>query len=306
MKNIKDIVVFHRFWKMVVRSLDNRDWQILAVLYKEKNITKTAQTLFISQPALTVRLHQMEDYFDVTIVNRNRKGVSFTTEGAYLAHSATKMLERIHEIKEQVSNLGTNMKGVLRIGASGYFTMFTMPRVLKQFKALYPDIDFDVVTTWSREIFRLMNHQDIHIGFASSDYGGSSERYILYEEPICIASMQQFRLQDIPSMPRIDYDTDLLIKMQIDKWWRTYFTKPPWITMRVDKLATCLEMIKANLGYGIVPYRILRDIDGIHVYNLQDKSGHGILRTTYLLYHPEVMNLRIASIFLDFVKQFPF
>ncbi|RBN36768.1 LysR family transcriptional regulator, partial [Priestia megaterium] len=55
--------------------MDDRDWLILQVLYREKNITKAAKELFISQPALTHRLQQMEKEFHVQIVNRGRRGV---------------------------------------------------------------------------------------------------------------------------------------------------------------------------------------------------------------------------------------
>lgn len=291
---------------MEVINLDNRDWQILAVLYKEKNITKAAQTLFISQPALTVRLQQIEDYFGVTIVNRNKKGISFTTEGTYLAYSATKMLAKTYKIKEQVLNLSSNTKGTLYLGASRNFTMYTMPHVLQQFKILYPSIDFNVVTTWSQDMFELIKKQRIHIGFVSFDYGGCVERYVLYEEPLCVVSRQRFQLENLPFMPRIDYMTDLLTKIHIDKWWGEHFNKAPWITMRVNQLSTCVEMIKADLGYGIVPYRTVQNIDNLYVYNLHDKYGHTILHKTYLIYQSEVVSLRIAKIFIDFIKHFPF
>ena len=78
--------------------MEDRDWLILSILYKEKNITKTAQTLFISQPALTTRLQHIEKYFGVTIVHRTRKGVHFTSEGEFLAKAATKMLSHIRKI----------------------------------------------------------------------------------------------------------------------------------------------------------------------------------------------------------------
>jgi DNA-binding transcriptional LysR family regulator len=282
--------------------LDERDWRILSILHKERNITKTAQALYISQPALTSRIHQIEQYFDVTIVNRNRKGVSFTTEGEYLAQVAEHMLGEFTAIKEHVSNMGSSMSGVLRIGASGYFTMFTMPQVLKKFKTKYPNVDFQVVTAWSREVSKLVENQRVHVGFTSADYAGCSETVVLCDEPICIASMAEISLEDLPAMARIDYDTDALIKLQIDQWWREHFSSPMKTEMKVDKLTTCREMIKAGLGYGIVPYRIMRDIPGIHIYYLKDKNDGYIYRKNYMLYRPEVIDLHIAKIFIDFMK----
>ena len=50
--------------------MDERDWLILKILYEKKNITKTAQSLYISQPTLTKRIQQIEKEFDLTIINR--------------------------------------------------------------------------------------------------------------------------------------------------------------------------------------------------------------------------------------------
>ncbi len=65
--------------------MEYRDWYILQTLYQEQNITKTAETLYLSQPALTKRLRQIEKEFGVQIVQRGSRGVHFTPQGEYLA-----------------------------------------------------------------------------------------------------------------------------------------------------------------------------------------------------------------------------
>lgn len=58
--------------------MEYRDWHILQTLFREQNITKTAEALYISQPALTKRLRQIEKDFGVQIVQRGSRGVQFT------------------------------------------------------------------------------------------------------------------------------------------------------------------------------------------------------------------------------------
>src|SRR5689334_20161717 len=82
----------------------------------EKNITKAAQHLYISQPALTNRLQQLEKDFGVKIVNRGRRGVQFTPQGEYLAKSAHEMLLAMQKIRENVLNMEDNVAGTLRLG----------------------------------------------------------------------------------------------------------------------------------------------------------------------------------------------
>ncbi|MBM7652047.1 helix-turn-helix domain-containing protein [Neobacillus cucumis] len=54
--------------------MDKRDWHILQMLYREKNITKVAGNLFMSQPALTKRIQQIENEYEVKVIHRGKKG----------------------------------------------------------------------------------------------------------------------------------------------------------------------------------------------------------------------------------------
>ena len=80
--------------------MEDWDWRILQVLHEQKNITKTAQALFMSQPALTARLQHIEKEFGIKIVVRTSKGVQFTPQGEYLARSSEEVLQKIRDIRE--------------------------------------------------------------------------------------------------------------------------------------------------------------------------------------------------------------
>lgn len=69
--------------------MDERDWQIISLLYKNKNITKTANNRYISQPALTGRIKQIEQDLGVSILTRSNRGVEFTPHGVFVAEFAS-------------------------------------------------------------------------------------------------------------------------------------------------------------------------------------------------------------------------
>lgn len=286
--------------------MEDRDWLILQFLFEQKSITKTAQALFISQPALTSRLRYIENYFGIKIVHRTSKGVHFTPQGEYLAQSATEMLAKVRTIKEHVADMNTSVAGTLRLGASSYITMYMLPRLLKLFKQEYPHVEFKVTTTWSRDIFNLVHNQDIHVGFVSSDYGWQGKQLLLFEEPICIASTDEIDLKELPKLPRISYQTDSMIKALIDKWWRENFSEPPSVSMDVDKLYTCKEMVVNGLGYGIMPSMIVSNVDSLHKIILTDKDNQPLLRQTRMLYHEEVLEMNVVNAFINFVKNIDF
>ena len=65
--------------------MDTKDWQALKVLRETGNITKASELLFISQPALSKRIRNLEEEFGVKLLLRSARGVEFTSEGEHVA-----------------------------------------------------------------------------------------------------------------------------------------------------------------------------------------------------------------------------
>ncbi|WP_378952618.1 LysR family transcriptional regulator [Pelosinus sp. sgz500959] len=286
--------------------MEYRDWLIIKVLFEEKNITKTANSLFISQPVLTVRLRQIEEEFGVKIVHRGNKGVFFTPEGEYLAHCAESALADLHKIKERVANIGSEMTGTLRLGASNYVTKYQLPCLLKLFKDKYPNVELKVTTSWSKDILNLVYNQEIHVGFVRGDYSWRDEKVLLFTEPICLASMDEIHLKDLPNLPKIDYRTENTIQTLLDNWWRENYSRPPLISMTVNNVDTCKEMVINGLGYAILPDRIVNEIPGIYKIYIRDKKGIHVLRNTWMHFQKESLETKIIHAFVNFVKGYKF
>jgi DNA-binding transcriptional LysR family regulator len=286
--------------------MDERDWHIITVLYEHKNITKAAEVLFISQPALTARVRHIEEAFGIKIIYRGSRGIHFTPEGEYLVKGAYDVLAHIQHIREHALNLGTEIKGTLRIASCNYLAKFKLPRLLGRFKELYPAVEFNVINAWSRDICKMIYNQDVHIGFVRNDYGWLGEKVVLHEEPICIASKKEFMLEDLPDMPRIDYNTDPSYKALLDKWWGEHFSRPPRVSMTVSQMDISKAMVANGLGYSILPDTILNDVGLIYKLPVFDEAGKPIIRKTTMVYQKEILELKLVKKFVDFTKTFDF
>ncbi|WP_134686115.1 LysR family transcriptional regulator [Brevibacillus migulae] len=286
--------------------MDERDWLILKLLYEKKNITKTAQSLYISQPSLTKRLQQIEKEFKVTIVQRGTKGVHFTPQGEYLAKCAEDMLRRLRQIKERALNMEQEVSGTLRLGVSNYITQHKLPRLLKLFREQYPKVEFSVTTGWSKDIFTMAYHQDVHVGMVRGDYQWSDAKKLLFQENICITSREKIELHELPNLPRIDYQTDILLKSMIDNWWSGTFSHPPLIGMEVDKADTCKEMVVNGLGYGILPSVLVEKNKELYRINLENEAGEPLVRNTWMFYHESDLQMNLVKAFVEFVEGLDF
>ncbi|MEH7077428.1 LysR family transcriptional regulator, partial [Bacillus velezensis] len=60
--------------------MDEKDWIVLITLFEEKNMTKAAERLYMTQPALSYRLKNLEAQFGVRLFYKRKKGMEFTSE----------------------------------------------------------------------------------------------------------------------------------------------------------------------------------------------------------------------------------
>lgn len=284
--------------------MEDRDWLILQVLHKEKNITRTAELVYMSQPALTKRLQQIENEFGIEIVQRGKRGVRFTPRGEYLARCADDVLGMLAKINDNLDNMGDSIQGTLRIGASYFLTRHKLPDILMQFKQLYPKVEFKVTTGWSSDIFNLATNRDVHVAFIRGDYNWQDHRELLLQETLCIACAKPFALQDLPKLPRIDYKMDYKLKEMINHWWWENFSVSPEIFMEIDRSDTCRELVMKGLGYSIMPSLVLEDAQELYKVDIRDKNGAPITRSTWLFYHDDFLELKLVRAFVDFVKHF--
>lgn len=286
--------------------MEERDWLMLKMLYEKKNITKTAQSLYISQPSLSKRIQKIEREYKTTILLRGTKGVHFTPQGEYLAKVAKEMLTKLRQIKETIANMDEEVTGTLRIGVSNFITMHKLPHLLQLFRQQYPRVEFKVFTGWSRDIFQMVYNQEVHVGIVRGDYQWTDGKHLLFEENICVTSRDKIELQDLPTLPRIEYDTDTLLRAIIDNWWSGTFNQPPRIAMEVDKAETCKEMVLHGLGYGILPSVLVDKNPELYRINITDRKGNPIIRNTWMFYHTEALEMKFLKAFVEFVKGLDF
>lgn len=85
--------------------MEERDWQIIKTLYEQKNITKTARVLYMSQPTLTARIKQIEESLGTKLLYRGNKGITFTETGEYTVKFAEHILGEMQELRETITNM---------------------------------------------------------------------------------------------------------------------------------------------------------------------------------------------------------
>lgn len=283
--------------------MDSMDWEILRELFKCKNITQTSKTLRTSQPAVTYRINKLEQEFNVKIIYRNKKGVVFTSQGEMIVNYAISMLKDNQKLKEELISQENTVQGILRLSASSIFSRYQLPKILSEFSQKYPEVEFDVNTGWSEEVFKSVHNDYSQVGILRGDYSFSSEKIRLMKEKIYVVSKRPIDITDLPHLPRIYYNTDTSLNKLIDDWWIGKFIEPPSITINVDNMETSKEFVQNGLGFSILPGILLRDDDNLSKIPCLDQQGNYIIRNTHMILKEQYLNNTVVRAFYNFMKE---
>jgi DNA-binding transcriptional LysR family regulator len=285
--------------------LDEKDWVALRLLYEEKNISRAAERLYISQPALTYRLKNIEKEFGTSIFFKIRGGIEFTSEGTHLAGYAEEMIIKLQKTKDYMLNMQNEVRGTLRLGVSSNFAQYKLPKILKKFSIKYPLVQFNVNTGWSTEIMNLLDSASVQLGILRGNYEWYGIKTLLHKERLCLISKTEVDLENLPNLPFINYKTDSSWKGLMNGWWHDRFSEPPLVTMETDRQETCKEMVKNGLGVSILPEICMQPSDNLHTYGLSYKNEEPVLRNTWLMYNEESLKLSSVKNFIDFLNNHP-
>ena len=107
---------------------------------KNLNFTAAARDLFITQPAVTAQIKQLEDYCELKLFRKKGRGVYLTDEGHALLQYVTHVFEYEKEIEFVIEEMRGLKRGVLRVGTTKTYARYFMPPLLTRFHQTYSDI----------------------------------------------------------------------------------------------------------------------------------------------------------------------
>jgi len=118
--------------------------RILKAVAAEKNFTKAAAILYLSQPSLSKQIKILEKNLNTLLINRERNKISLTESGEVLLQYSNRILALCEESCRAIIDLKNGDRGNLRVGASQTIGTYLMPRILALFAQNYPQIDLNV------------------------------------------------------------------------------------------------------------------------------------------------------------------
>jgi len=146
----------------------DRRLQVFHAVAKQLSFTKAAEVLFMTQPAVTFQIKQLEEHFNTRLFDRGHGRIALTPAGEVVLGYAEKILGLSSEMDVRLSELTGEISGSLMVGASTTLAEFLLPRILGEFKSTYPNVRSRLIVGNSETIETRVLEHTIDIGFIES------------------------------------------------------------------------------------------------------------------------------------------
>jgi len=114
---------------------------------KQKNMTKAAEKLHVSQPAITAAIKDLEKELGYQILNRVNNKLTLTNEGERLLALSTDMVKYFDDFNRKALDCGTKHRHVLNIGIPAILSTFFLENIIPDFESENPDISLIIHET---------------------------------------------------------------------------------------------------------------------------------------------------------------
>jgi DNA-binding transcriptional LysR family regulator len=146
----------------------DRRLQVFHAVAKQLSFTKAAEVLFMTQPAVTFQIKQLEEHFNTRLFDRGHGRIALTPAGDLVLAYAERILNLSSEMDVRLAEMTGEVGGSLLVGASTTIAEFMLPRILGEFKSAHPNVRPRLIVGNSEAIEIRVAEHTIDIGFIES------------------------------------------------------------------------------------------------------------------------------------------
>jgi DNA-binding transcriptional LysR family regulator len=221
------------------------------------NITAAAQTLFISQSAVSQSIKQLEAELQTRLFARNSRGVTLTADGRMLYEYVRSAMGLLETGEEKLSQSRDLQMGHLTIGASDTVTSQFLLPYLDRFHRQYPAIHIQIISGRSHKVLGLLQSGKVDIAFASTPQEGASLETFpcLATHSIFVAGAEYpcdfdhvYTLEEIARFPLILLERKASSRLYLEKY---FLQNGLHLHPEIELGARSLLVDLAAIGFGV-------------------------------------------------------
>lgn len=242
--------------------MDIRLFKTFLLVAKLLNITKAAEQLSFSQPAITAQIYSLEDSFRVRLFERNGKRLTLTEAGKKMINYAERIVS-LYEETQNVMDTFRHSDDTIRLGVSTQMINYFLPSILKEIQAQMPSLNISVeVCMNTQEVLKGMIEHRYDFGFihGQNTFKQIRQHGIWTEDVLWVASDEFMRshptIKDIRDLPIINYTEGSVFRTKLDEFVKENEFQSP---IEYSDSEAIKRAVIAGLGVSYLPRTLVKD-----------------------------------------------
>lgn len=291
----------------------DRRLQVFHAVAKHLSFTKAAEALFMTQPAVTFQIKQLEEHFSTRLFDRGHGRIALTPAGDIVLDYAERILGLSAELDTRLKEMTGEVAGALLIGASMTIAEFLLPQVLGEFRARHPKVLPRLIVANSETVESRVAEYTLDLGFIEapshlpalvSDFCANDELQVLCAPGHPLAQLISVTPRQLLKHSFISREPGSGTREVTDNYLQAAGIRP-------DSLDTVMELgspeaikglVSTGLGFAIMSRATIAKelrLGQLVAVPLAPQ----LMRTLSVVYPKEKFRSRLANTFIEFAKE---
>jgi len=249
--------------------MDNQSLKAFLSVAKHDSFSEAAEELFLTQPAVSKRIHLLEEQLNTKLFDRIGRQIALTPAGEALLPKAKQILHLIKSTEQDIHNLSQKVSGKLEIMCSHHVGLHRLPPILKEYARLYPDVDLKIEFSESESGYEQVLHGDTEMALITL---APMPHPSLISEPIwndrmlfvCsldhpLATMKNIKLEHLADHKAILPSRNTFTRQKVESLFSDTEVKLDVVTS-TNYLDTIRMMVSIGYGWSVLPESLCTDL----------------------------------------------
>ncbi|SQC00924.1 LysR family transcriptional regulator [Clostridium tetanomorphum] len=292
-------------------NMNERKLRIFYEVAIKLNMTEVAESLYISQPAVSQAIQELEKELNVRLFDRISKKLYLTYEGEIFLNYVRRIINIYDEGIRKISDINNSSEGKIKIGASTTIGIYVLPDIIGKFMNKYKKVDISIVIENTKIISNMILENKIDFAFVEGP---------IYEEDIIVKDFCQDELimiasndhewSKLDSIPIDKINESKIIMREVGSGTREVFENilnlrgiTYEVAFELGNTEAIKKAVEAGLGVACISKRCVKNeiLDG-RLCSIKLVDEH-IKRKFSLIYHRDKFMARLFKNFIDFAKK---
>jgi DNA-binding transcriptional LysR family regulator len=224
------------------------------------NVSRAAEALFLTQPAITARLKSLESDLGTELFVRSPRGMALSDAGRAFLPYAERALATFDEGRQLVTNLREGSIGALVIAAAPAVSTYVLPEILRAFRSTHPRVRLGVRTGHTEEVLEMVLRSEAHVGIGRPIRHPDIELIpVMDDEMLLVVSARhpfarrgRVSLRELAGERLVLFDRTSSYHELTSSLFRQAGVVPA-STLELDNVEAAKKMVQQNLGVALLP-----------------------------------------------------